>query len=330
MHKQKQKYSQFELENLQELSRRLREIRENVIGTQVEAQKKLNHHQGLISRYESGKRIPPLSYIRHLARTATLSFTEEQYLLGLAGATIPTRMPSTEQIKRGMEAYCIDIQRDWYPCIIVDHNFGIWAMNNAAYDVLGEVRTTEIIGQYVTVLEMIFSNEIDYNSENLVYEVLTNEAFKTRLQQIALFKLFNIQRRHEAFYRDYPKHLGYIGKASPRIQAHHFIPLWNHVDIVNEWGELQFKGGSVEITGVLPSKGKVDIRYRQRLEPIPHLPSFGIIRFEPFHEFYPIFESYKQQGKKVLKLWDISDIEPIIIGIDRLNLLAVVKDRDGF
>src|SRR5687767_12850911 len=120
-----EKHSQFELENLQELANRLREIREKSFGTQVDAQIKLNHDQGLISRYETGKRIPPLSYIRHLSRMAALAFTEEQYLLGLAGATIPTRMPSPEQIINGMDAYCTDIQRDWYPCIIVDHNFGI-------------------------------------------------------------------------------------------------------------------------------------------------------------------------------------------------------------
>jgi hypothetical protein len=222
MQKKKQKYSQFELENFQELAKRLQEIRETSFGTQLQAQKKLNHNQTLISRYETGDRVPPMSYIRHFSRKAALPFTEEQYLLGLAGATIPTRMPSSEQITKGMEAYCLDIERDWYPCIIVDHNFGIWALNNAAYDVLGEVRTVELIGQYMTVLEMIFSHEIDYNSQNLVHEALTNEAFRTRLQQIALFKLFNIQRRHEAFYRDYPRHLGYIGNAYPRIPSQSF------------------------------------------------------------------------------------------------------------
>jgi transcriptional regulator with XRE-family HTH domain len=327
MQTQEQKHRQFEFENLQELARRLREIRENALGTQLEAEKKLNLNQTLISRYENGRRKPPLNYIRQLSRMVNLPFIEEQYLLGLAGVTIPTRMPSPEQIKRGMEAYSADVQRDWYPCIIVDHLFGIWALNNAAYDVLGEIRTREIIGQYVTIFEMMFSEELDYNPQLLVYQALTNETIKTRLQQIAIFKLFNIQRRHEAFYRDYTKHLGYIGSLKPRINAQHFLNFWNHVDIVNQRGELQFKEGSIEIKGILPAKGSVEIRYRQRLEPIPHLPSFAIIRFEPFHEFYPIFEGYKQENKDIIRLWDIQqDIRPIIQSIDKLNLIDAASD----
>jgi hypothetical protein len=173
----------------------------------------------------------------------------------------------------------------------------------------------------------MFSEELDYNPQLLVYQALTNETLKTRLQQIALFKLFNIQRRHEAFYREYTKHLGYIGNLKPRIQAHQFLNFWNHVDIVNQRGELQFKEGSIEIKGVLPAKGSVEIRYRQRLEPIPHLPSFAIIRFEPFHEFYEIFQSYKQENKEIIRLWDIQqDISPILQGIDKLNLIEHVSD----
>src|SRR5687768_2930018 len=125
---------QFEIANLEELYERLRDIRASV-GSQQEVARILNHDQAQISRYERGKRIPTLNYIRQLSRCAGLPFTEEQYLLGLAGAGIPTRLPSPEQIRNGMEAYCLDIQRDWYPSIIVDHNFGIWVMNQAAYDV---------------------------------------------------------------------------------------------------------------------------------------------------------------------------------------------------
>jgi transcriptional regulator with XRE-family HTH domain len=312
--------SQFELANLEELYQRLREIRSS-IGSQQDVARILNHDQAQISRYERGKRIPSLSYIRLLSRCAGLPFTEEQYLLGLAGAGIPTRLPSPEQIKNGMEAYCRDIQNDWYPSIIVDHNFGIWVMNQAAYDVLGEIRTKEIIGQYVTVLEMIFSTELAYNPEVLVYEALTNQAYRTRVQQVALFKLFNIQRRHEAFYRNYPKHLGYIGKGSPRMSANSFLPIWNQLDIVNARGELQFKEGSVEIVGILPSREPVDIRYHQRIEPIPHLPMFCIIRFEPAHQFHYLFARYKWVSEKLIKLWEISDIKAIIQGIDNLNLI---------
>jgi transcriptional regulator with XRE-family HTH domain len=312
--------NQVESANLEELYQRLREIRAS-IGSQQEAAKILNHGQALISRYESGKRLPSLAYIRQLSRSVGLPFIEEQYLLALAGASIPTRLPSPEQIINGMEAYGLDIQRDWYPSIIVDHNFGIWVMNEAAYDVLGEIRTKEIIGQYVTVLEMLFSTELDYSPESLVYEAVTRQALRTRRQQIALFKLFNIQRRHEAFYRNYPQHLGYIGSGSPRIRPNNFIPIWNQVDIVGARGELQFKEGSVEITGVLPSRESVNIQYRQRLEPIPHLPSFGIIRFEPFPKFEYLFARYKWISKQLLRLWEIADIEPIIRGIDKLNLI---------
>ena len=312
--------SQFEMSNLEELYERLREIRAG-IGSQQEVARLLSHDQAQISRYERGKRVPTLSYIRQLSRRAGLPFTEEQYLLGLAGAGIPTRLPSPEQIKNGMDAYCRDIQNDWYPSIIVDHNFGIWVMNEASYDVLGELRTKEIIGQYVTMLEMLFSRDIDYDTEKAVYEVVTNQAYRTRMQQIALFKLFNIQRRHEAFYRSYTKHLGYIGKGSPRIRPNGFVPMWNRVDIVNSRGELQFKDGSVEITGVLPSRESVDIRYHQRIEPIPHLPMFCIIRFEPVHQFHYLFARYKWVSEKLIKLWEITDIEPIIQGIDSLNLI---------
>jgi transcriptional regulator with XRE-family HTH domain len=312
--------SQADLANLEELYQRLREIRAG-IGSQQEVARLLSHDQSQISRYERGKRVPPLAYIRQLVRHAALPFIEEQYLLALAGACVPTRLPSIEQIKNGMEAYCLDIQHDWYPSIIVDHNFGIWVLNEAAYDVLGEIRTKELIGQYVTVLEMIFSSELEYNPEILVHEALTHEAYRTRIQQIALFKLFNIQRRHEAFYRNYPEHLGYIGKGNPRIRPNTFIPMWQQVDVVGARGELQFKQGSVEITGILPSHGAVDIKYRQRLEPIPHLPSFGIIRFEPFPQFESLFARYKWVSKKLLRLWEISDIGSIMRGIDKLNLI---------
>jgi hypothetical protein len=71
----------------------------------------------------------------------------------------------------------------------------------------------------------------------------------------------------------------------------------------------------------LPSHGAIDIKYRQRLEPIPHLPSFGIIRFEPFPQFESLFARYKWVSKKLLRLWEFSDIEGIMRGIDKLNLI---------
>lgn len=307
-----------------DLCQRLREIRAN-LGTQEVVAALLNHDQSLISRYEQGKRIPSLNYIRQLARHVKLSYIEEQYLLGLAGVLVSTRMPSPEQIQNGMIAYCRDMQHDWYPSAIVDHNFGIWVMNEAAYEVLGEAFSKSLIAQYITILEMLFSADLHYNPEKLVHEAVSRTANQSRRKQIALFKLFNIQRRHEAFYRNYPQHLGYFGQDKPRIHAKSFLPIWHDVDILSAKGELQLKEGSIEISGILPAREKIDVRYRQRLEQIPHLPMFCIIRFEPLPKYEYLFARHKWVSDKIIKIWEITDIEPIIEGIDSLNLLAPVR-----
>lgn len=303
-----------------ELCQRLREIR-GLLGTQEEAAIKLNHDQSLISRYENGRRIPPLNYIRQLARSAKLTYIEEQYLLGLAGVLIPTKMPSPEQIQKGIDIYCRDIQSDWYPSMIVDHNFGIWVMNEAIYEILGESLSKNLVAQYITVLDLLFGADLRYDAKKLVHEAITPEINQLRRQQLTLFKLINIQRRHEAFYRNYPQHLGYFGEGKPRIHSKSFLPLWYELDVLDTNDKYLFKDGGAEIAGLLPSRQDSDVRYRRRIEQAPHLPMFYIMRFEPLPRYEHLFARYKWVSEKMIKLWEIADIQPIIEGIDSLNLL---------
>jgi len=156
--------------------------------------------QKTLGNWEIGKQRPQPERLHDLARTLSINYEEEIYWLGLAGYIQSTIMPDDDQIEAILEIYYRDIQDYPFPAQILDYRNNYWAMNPA---------TTAFFGGYdaaVSMMEKRIPNifELVFRSELGIGNIFDNfENF--RKQQIVLFILNNLHRRHEPFWQSYPQ-----------------------------------------------------------------------------------------------------------------------------
>lgn len=320
--------NEFKSDQLKELCERLRTAR-FALGTQSEVSKMMNIDQGHLSKMETGKRLPSDTYISRLARYAKKSHTEETLWLGMGGYLPWTRMPSITQIKNELQIYCQDIAKDSYPSLILDYRFGIWAINRTGYNIFGFDKMSEFMARFFTMFHILFSNHAFSATEESILNLTTSYPEKTLQQQITLFKGFNLNRRHEPFYVTYLKYMrDTLGENTQSYRL--FENLWDKkTDIVNHRENLQLDDADIQISGIPDiSKKSTSVIYRQRLQQTFHLPQFAILRFEPEDDENArktLLQLKNRDDRGILKLWELTDIEPLLERYDSLNLIESLK-----
>lgn len=153
-----------------------------------------------LSRWENGQRSPSSGYVHLLARALDVNYEEEIYWLGLAGHLAPTPIPTKKQIASVLEVYYKEIQDELLPALIVDHRNNVWALNAAASVFVGgyEVAVALMREKMVNLFSLFFDSEIHLETDLTKIDDL-------RRQQIVLFLMTNLYRRHEPFWQSYPE-----------------------------------------------------------------------------------------------------------------------------
>lgn len=305
----------FRSRKQKELQARIRQARLK-IGTGVDIASWLGVDQATISRFETGKRLPSADFLSRLARITGVSYVEELHWLGLAGYLPWTRMPSARQTIEGLELYCRDIAKDYYPSIIIDYRFTMWAMNPAAYSTFGYTAASELLTECLTMLHIVYSDKL-----GLIDRVL-NQREHTQRSQLVMFKAFNLNRRHEPFYERFPElmknEIG-VGTRGSREFQHH----WNATEVTDDIDTPRISEGGIEIVSD-PFHIQQSLLFRQRLERTFHLPQFAFLRWEPHSKgaVEAFLHSDRIENRGVLKLWDLIDVNPLIERYDRENLMS--------
>src|SRR5690606_13394004 len=95
--------------------------------------------ENTIARWEQDVHRPgSIEIIEDISKQFSLSYSQEYFLLGLAGHVLKTRMPRLSQIKEVLGHYIIDIEENAFPSVIVDYRFTQWAKNSKAVLVNGD------------------------------------------------------------------------------------------------------------------------------------------------------------------------------------------------
>lgn len=311
-------------QDLRELGRRIAARRKDLNLTQLQ----VTYHLSLgsiqtLSKWENGHQRPETDNLQALAELLQLSYTEQFMWFGLAGYIPLTTLPSREQIAQQLVCYSDDVAQDPFPSVVVDYRFTLWVLNASAVNVLGGYASAAAIlaAHFPTVLDVVFRDEVGISN------FVTSNLDQARRLKVRLFKLYNINRRHEPFYRRFLDLMReHLGPCYPKFEQ-----VWRATDIGLEPIRHKFNEGIVEVSGYLTPEEESPLVFKLRLEPTFHFPQFAIMRWYPAvmdAEIARQIEGINSQREsdQAIRLWEVADVQPLLDRYQAENSLRLVEE----
>jgi transcriptional regulator with XRE-family HTH domain len=173
-----------------------------------------------VSEIEKGWRVPEAETISRWVRACGGTMNDDYYLRGLAGYLPPTHLPDINQILAVLKQIDHDsVSKHPYPSYIVDYRNWVWTFNNVCqiYFDHNEGLIHDLVGRPVGLFHLMFDPRLP------VRQKLTDtDGFFVR--QVTLFKMMNMKRQHEPFFKNYAEE---IGRTLLPPQAQEFKRVWN-------------------------------------------------------------------------------------------------------
>jgi transcriptional regulator with XRE-family HTH domain len=175
-----------------------------------------------VVQLEKDRRIPKSDTIARLGECLGLNYLEVHYLNGLAGHTIPTRLPSKGQIVETLDYLAGMLAEFPYPAYVLDYQFRFWVANRAtAMFTLGDLdRLRTLIAGPLHVFDILFDARLGFRQQ-------IAELGLTERDQVFRFKASNSFRQHEAFFLAFPDCMSHLPPEDYRT----FAALWQAVDL---------------------------------------------------------------------------------------------------
>lgn len=267
--------------------------------TQDELSAEIHVKKITVSRWERGIQRPnDVLSIQLISQKLTLSYLEEHSLLVAAGFILPTKMPRLEQIKLGLAPYIKDIQTDIFPSVIIDYHFTRWVLSPSAVSVGGYEQTIQEVSSNPSLFSPIF------NSTTVVHYSHQNTA--TQIAQIKLFFVMNALRKQELWFRNYPNFIHNILTYDGYLIFKH---IWNSITNDVERGKINIFSDALKSIDAKPTVGENElVRWKQRIDILPDLPQFAIMRFLPVDKESVITWIKSKQNadtERLISLWDM-------------------------
>ncbi|MFN8374688.1 MAG: helix-turn-helix transcriptional regulator [Anaerolineae bacterium] len=273
---------------------------------------------GPIIELEKGKRLPRLSTIDRLGEALKLTHSDICYLRGLAGYGPYTKMPTKAQIITVLEAVVEMMKGHPYPTYVTDFRSTYWLFNPAesALMEMSMDALRDLMTRVTSIFDVVFDSRL-----GLSERMLNREAAES--DQVFRFKAYNQYRRHEPFYLEYPECF------ASRLNADDYARLkkaWHSVDVtldnhklVYPFGSFKRPNGDVQIK--LAEGGS--FRFDRIEQPILHLNGlFDLVYYRPTgtpeeqQRCQEYFAQFTWQDQQFIKLWDLVDVEQILLLYD--------------
>jgi transcriptional regulator with XRE-family HTH domain len=251
-----------------------------------------------ISKWENGRGVPSANNLIRLARLLGVSYSEQNYWMGLAGYTPPTDMPTEAQIKEELKIYVDIIAQEFLAAGIIDYRFTVWALNLPGISIFGLEKTQKLLRGYGNEFEWVFDPLMDS---------LTTSVDSFQKQIIAWFKLFNLHRRHEPFFKKYPSCL----KNNLGNQYEAFEQLWHETPIDDPQYLVNLSRQPIPSIYFIEGERHI-VNLTLDFQPTYHFPQFGIMRFVPSEIPKSLLFTPQAGMPQVITLWDEVDVQPLI------------------
>ena len=151
-----------------------------------------------VIQIEKDRRIPKPDTIDKLGTCLGLNYVEVNYLNGLAGHILPTRLPPRDYVIETLNAIAEALADFPYPAYVVDYQFRVWLANRAtAMFTGGNLDTLRgLVAKPLNTFDMIFDSRLGMREriEALHY---------VEIDQVFRFKATNSFRQHEPFYQNF-------------------------------------------------------------------------------------------------------------------------------
>jgi transcriptional regulator with XRE-family HTH domain len=151
-----------------------------------------------VIQIEKDRRVPKPDTIDKLGKCLGLNYLEVNYLNGLAGHILPTRLPPREYVIDTLDAIGEALKTFPYPAYVVDYQFRIWLANRAtALFTGGDLDVLrDLLARPLNTFDMIFDSSIGMRGQ-------IDELHYAEIDQVFRFKATNSFRQHEPFYLNF-------------------------------------------------------------------------------------------------------------------------------
>lgn len=150
-----------------------------------------------IIRIEKGQSHPDLTTLERWLDSLDASASERYLAIGLAGYLSHTIWPSLKEIKVVIGEYAQGLSEHPYPAYIVDYGLNVWAINDLTRSITGSNTPENLLRQQIDLFDCFYNSTLNI-------PVGQHDRLQSSREQIRRFKVLNIQRQHEPFYRAYP------------------------------------------------------------------------------------------------------------------------------
>lgn len=276
----------------------IRNLRRRVRLTQSQLAERLGYsgHE-IVSRWENDREKPTIDTLVEIARV-TNARDDELHELIMLERKVETHFPPYAITLPQLKSIAKDMANLPYPAYLLDYRGRFWAVNAGISQIVGvpleTIRAMLQIYQQISFLDVVFNRHLGFKAKLKNFDLLAR-------QQIARYKMMNLYRRHEPFYRDI------LVRARAQLPEpedyEQFKRLWHEVD-ESKFHEL--------VTGIWVSvvlqHNASEQRYWLHVDPIFQLGKdlFVIVWYRP--EDWRMLPAVPQE---VLCLWDIVDVRQV-------------------
>jgi transcriptional regulator with XRE-family HTH domain len=259
-----------------------------------------------VSQIENGLRLPQAETIQRWVIACEGSMSEMYYLLGIAGYLPPTKFPPKQAFIPTLEL--VDLKtliNHPYPAYIVDYRSVLWVVNSAtALFISDATPVTAFVGGAYSLFHFIFDPRLPVRNRIHNWE-------EYHRRQLLLFKMYNMLRQHEPFYKNFVEDTG-----------KRLLPE-NAAELRRSWEETPMDAVDLEVLNrepiLLQLTPDIVIQFHHHTENIFNIADlFIVIRFEPDantpQEYLQVLEAICEplRGKPSAKLWEQIDIDSLI------------------
>lgn len=198
------------------------------------ASKLINTRRETLSRWESGKSLPPLEKLIEIA-CLTEATDAETVCLILLERGVQTRFPPPDVLLPQLERVAEQLASTPFPAYLLDYRGRFWAINAAVAQMIDEpLESLEALLQAsrydpIDFLDITFNSNLPFKRKLVNFEQIAH-------QQIAVFKMVNLYRRHEPFLQ---KFLQRAEKRFPREDFAYFKAVWQRIEEQNVHNVLE-------------------------------------------------------------------------------------------
>lgn len=180
---------------------------------------------GSFYRFVSEERIPRQTTIDKLMQALELNYEDRIYLYGLAGYLPPLIEPTQEEKERNVGRLGVYIKKSSIPTLILDYKYKIWSANSAIARMtsIQDTDISDLIRDEVSLLEIVFNRKLGFQPK-------IKDWMETATDVIRDFVSFNILRRHESFFQEYPECLDHCEGFREIWKKAQYNPYFNRLE----------------------------------------------------------------------------------------------------